>query len=109
MPKSITFFSRGKTPIYVNYVIAHNTVGGPLGIWVIFLANWLGNRTYFGAGAPRGAPTEKGAVALSHFGFVRQLFFSFLQYAKDLKERRSANCGLRTASYPYCFLIGIML
>ena len=25
MPKSITFFSRGKTPIYVNYVIAHNT------------------------------------------------------------------------------------
>ena len=24
MPKSITFFSRGKTPIYVNYVIAHN-------------------------------------------------------------------------------------
>ena len=29
MPKSITFFSRGKTPIYVNYVIAHNTVGRP--------------------------------------------------------------------------------
>ena len=29
MPKSITFFSRGKTPIYVNYVIAHNNVGGP--------------------------------------------------------------------------------
>ena len=59
--------------------------------------------------APRGAPTEKGAVALSHFGFVRQLLFSLLQYAKDLKERRTANCGLRTASYPYCFLIGIML
>ena len=30
MPKSITFFSRGKTPIYVNYVIAHNNVGRPL-------------------------------------------------------------------------------
>ena len=30
MPKSITFFSRGKTPIYVNYVIAHNTVGRPM-------------------------------------------------------------------------------
>ena len=29
MPKSITFFSRGKTPIYVNYVIAHNTHGDP--------------------------------------------------------------------------------
>lgn len=29
MPKSITFFSRGKTPIYVNYVIAHNTCGAP--------------------------------------------------------------------------------
>ena len=29
MPKSITFFSRGKTPIYVNYVIAHNTRGAP--------------------------------------------------------------------------------
>ena len=29
MPKSITFFSRGKTPIYVNYVIAHNNVGDP--------------------------------------------------------------------------------
>ena len=29
MPKSITFFSRGKTPIYVNYVIAHNNVGAP--------------------------------------------------------------------------------
>ena len=29
MPKSITFFSRGKTPIYVNYVIAHNNVGHP--------------------------------------------------------------------------------
>ena len=29
MPKSITFFSRGKTPIYVNYVIAHNNVGRP--------------------------------------------------------------------------------
>ncbi len=26
MPKSITFFSRGKTPIYVNYVIAHNNL-----------------------------------------------------------------------------------
>ena len=50
-----------------------------------------------------------GAVALSRFGFVRQLLFSLLQYAKDLKERRNANCGLRTASYPYCFLIGIML
>ena len=58
-------------------------MGGPLGIWVILLANWLGNRTYFGAGAP----TEKGAVALSHFGFVRQLLFSLLQYAKNLKER----------------------
>jgi hypothetical protein len=33
MPKSITFFSRGKTPIYVNYVIAHNNVGDPLGYW----------------------------------------------------------------------------
>ena len=31
MPKSITFFSRGKTPIYVNYVIAHNTRGRPTG------------------------------------------------------------------------------
>ncbi len=30
MPKSITFFSRGKTPIYVNYVIAHNNAGRPL-------------------------------------------------------------------------------
>ena len=30
MPKSITFFSRGKTPIYVNYVIAHNTRGAPV-------------------------------------------------------------------------------
>ena len=29
MPKSITFFSRGKTPIYVNYVIAHNNVRVP--------------------------------------------------------------------------------
>ena len=29
MPKSITFFSRGKTPIYVNYVIAHNTRASP--------------------------------------------------------------------------------
>ena len=29
MPKSITFFSRGKTPIYVNYVIAHNTTCDP--------------------------------------------------------------------------------
>ena len=29
MPKSITFFSRGKTPIYVNYVIAHNNLPRP--------------------------------------------------------------------------------
>ena len=35
----------------------------PLGIWMILLANRAGNRTYSGAGAPRGAPTEKGAVA----------------------------------------------
>ena len=39
MPKSITFFSRGKTPIYVNYVIAHNNVGDPLGTGMIPLAN----------------------------------------------------------------------
>ena len=45
-------------------------MGGPLGIWVILLVDWLRNRTYSGAGALRGAPTEKGAV------FVRQLLFS---------------------------------
>ena len=44
-------------------------MGDPLWILVILLANWLGNRTYSGAGAPRGAPTEKGAV------FIRQLLF----------------------------------
>ena len=56
MPKSITFFSRGKTPIYVNYVIAHNNVGDPLGIGMILLAHGLGNHAYSGAGASRGRP-----------------------------------------------------
>ena len=40
MPKSITFFSRGKTPIYVNYVIAHNTRGRPVGHWVARSPSW---------------------------------------------------------------------
>ena len=39
MPKSITFFSRGKTPIYVNYVIAHNNVGARSGKRVIQIPN----------------------------------------------------------------------
>ena len=43
MPKSITFFSRGKTPIYVNYVIAHNNVGAPFGIWMFLPVNRMGN------------------------------------------------------------------
>ena len=34
-------------------------MGDPLGLWMILLATWSVNRTYPGAGAPRGAPTEK--------------------------------------------------
>ena len=45
-----------------------------LGIWMIFLANRSGNRTYSGAGAPRGAPTEEGAVALRFLPSCEALF-----------------------------------
>ena len=58
MPKSITFFSRGKTPIYVNYVIAHNTRGAPVSICKNPVITDLPERARHVR-----APTEKG---LSH-------------------------------------------
>ena len=37
-------------------------MGNPFGIWMVFLANWSGNRTYPGAGALLGRPYRKGLI-----------------------------------------------
>ena len=33
MPQNTTFFSRGETPTFVNYVIAHNKARRPANTW----------------------------------------------------------------------------
>lgn len=58
MPKSITFFSRGKTPIYVNYVIAHNNVGRPLRDMYDLLPRLLEELSQSLTGRSRGASTR---------------------------------------------------
>ncbi|WP_417093981.1 hypothetical protein, partial [Megasphaera sp.] len=56
MPKSITFFSRGKTPIYVNYVIAHNTRGAPVGYGDDFSRKLIGKAHIFWSGIAAAIP-----------------------------------------------------
>ena len=60
MPKSITFFSRGKTPIYVNYVIAHNNAGRPLCNMYVFPISLLKKFFTLLTGRPRGDPYTPG-------------------------------------------------
>lgn len=37
-------------------------MGNPFGIWMVFLANWSGNRTYSRVGALLGRPYRKGLI-----------------------------------------------
>ena len=57
----------------------------PLGIWMILLANRSGNRTYSGAGAPRGAPTEEGAVARRFLPSCEALFADKVKYISQIQ------------------------
>ena len=63
MPKSITFFSRGKTPIYVNYVIAHNNVGRPLRDMYDFPISLLKNTPNPSRSVHAAPPTTTGISA----------------------------------------------
>ena len=74
MPKSITFFSRGKTPIYVNYVIAHNTRGRPVRNLDDSSSKLIGKFYMSRSGRPTWRPYRKKALSSWDSAFFLKIY-----------------------------------